>query len=61
MNGIQEGIGLQGGLVKNLADFHSDYIFALLFMETLRGFSGKATEYNAALVNRLRRLPFTEE
>jgi hypothetical protein len=42
--------------VKNLAGFQIAYIFALLSRKT-----GKTVYTNAALVNRLRRLPFTEE
>jgi hypothetical protein len=42
--------------MKNLAGFANDYIFALLSRKT-----GKTVYANAALVNRLRRLPFTEE
>ena len=44
-------------IAKNLADFRQGYIFALL----LRKYPKEATEIDAALVNRLRRLPFTEE
>jgi hypothetical protein len=43
-------------IMKNLADFANDYIFALLSRKT-----GKTVYTQAALVNRLRRLPFTEE
>jgi hypothetical protein len=42
--------------VKNLADFQRAYIFALLSRKPVI-----RSNMNAALVNRLRRLPFTEE
>ena len=42
--------------LKNLAGFQNAYIFALLSRKT-----GRTVYTNAALVNRLRRLPFTEE
>jgi hypothetical protein len=42
--------------LKNLVGFQQPYIFALLSRKT-----GKTVQLNAALVNRLRRLPFTEE
>lgn len=60
--------GLNGGAIlrgvsclstefrKNLDCFSKDYIFALLSRKT-----GKTVYTKAALVNRLRRLPFTEE
>ena len=46
--------------LKNLAGFANDYIFALLSRKKRE--DRRETVYaNAALVNRLRRLPFTEE
>ena len=45
-----------GAELKNLAGFRRPYIFALLSRKPV-----KRSSLNAALVNRLRRLPFTEE
>jgi hypothetical protein len=42
---------------KVLANFGYDYIFAVLSRKKY----AKATALNAALVNRLRRVPFTDE
>ena len=53
-----EGFAEQAGKrPKDLAGTAVATIFALLLRET----TVEATECNAALVNRLRRLPFTEE